>query len=345
MLKFDSSWTRRSHGWPGRWSRPASMLSRIVGPYVRSWMRRKRARISDAPRVSAQIPVICIGNLVVGGSGKSPLVQSICHYLQAEGWRPGIVSRGYGGRVKDLPVIVTDDVQPTDVGDEPVMLWQQTGAPVVVCRDRARAVERLCSNHSIDVVLADDGLQNTRLWRDLSVCVFNKDQGIGNGLELPFGPLREPIETVDRMDAVVIRGTVYPKEILQNMGIETATPVFGSTSEMAWVYRSDQPEVRRPLSELATRGPLHAVAGIAAPERFFEGLRQAGLTIIERAFPDHYEYRSDIFDRETAVITTEKDAVKLVHYLKSPFWVVALKSEQPEFEAWLMARLNQWSRV
>jgi len=308
-------------------------------------MRRKRQKIARAPQVAREIPVVCVGNLVVGGSGKSPLVASLAVHLTQAGLRPGIVSRGYGGMVKDLPIEVELDSLPSQVGDEPLMLKRRVGCPVMVCRDRARAVERLHAQHQVNVILSDDGLQNTRLWRDFSICVFNKDQGIGNGLELPFGPLREPLSVLDQMDAIVMRGTDYPKEMLEAMGVETKTPVFGSVSQMAYAYRSDQPDTHLPLTELARFGEWQAVAGIASPTRFFQGLEQAGLSVVEHPFPDHHRYaRNEISDLDQ-MITTEKDAVKLVHLAEQPFWIVALESEQPALEAWLLERITKWSRV
>jgi len=183
------------------------------------------------------------------------------------------------------------------------------------------------------------------LWRDFSVCVFNKDQGIGNGLELPFGPLREPLNVLEQMDAIVVRGTDYPREMLQAMGIETQTPAFGSISQMAYAYRSDAPQDRVALSDLVHRGDWHAVAGIASPNRFFEGLEQAGLSIVEHAFPDHHRFTDSEIRSLDPMITTEKDAVKLVHLVDRPFWVVALSGQQSEFEAWLIERIEKWSRV
>lgn len=334
-----------ANSWPARWSRPASTLSRVLSPLVAAWMHRKRQQIGSAPRVVQEIPVVCIGNLVVGGSGKSPLVQSVCEHLKTAGFRPGIVSRGYGGHVRNLPIEVSEQTSPQAVGDEPVMLFKRTQVPVVVCQDRARAVERLHHHHRVDVIVSDDGLQNTRLWRDLSICVFNHEQGIGNGLELPFGPLREPLTVLDQMDAIVVRGSADGEASLQRMGIETKTPVFASESHMAYAYRSDAPEVHHSLESLAHLGEFHAVAGIASPRRFFEGLEQAGLSIIEYAFPDHHDYRDRDLINGGLMITTEKDAVKLVHLAQAPFWVVALDTTQPAFDAWLTARLQQWSRV
>ena len=344
-MKFGFGRFKGFHGWPQRWSKPATLLSRALGPIVASWMRRKREKIVNAPRVSPEIPVVCIGNLVIGGSGKSSLVASLALRLKDAGFRPGIVSRGYGGKAKNLPIEVTETSHSRLVGDEPLMLKKLTGCPVIVCRDRAKAVERLHFHHQVDVILSDDGLQNTRLWRDFSVCVFNKDQRIGNGLEMPFGPLREPLSVVDQMDAIIVRGTDYPKEMLIEMGVETNTPVFGSIGEMAYAYRSDLPDEHHPMSDLTHQGDFDAVSGIAAPSRFFEGLEQAGLSINEYAFPDHHQFtEADVSDLQR-VITTEKDAVKLVHLLTEPFWIVALESHQPEFDSWLIDRLKKWSKV
>ncbi|MEC8126047.1 MAG: tetraacyldisaccharide 4'-kinase [Pseudomonadota bacterium] len=344
-MKFGFGIFRRVDQWPQRWRRPASTLSRALRPLITYWMRKKRKKIASAPKIAGQTPVVCIGNLVVGGSGKSPLVMGLALRLKDAGFRPGIVSRGFGGFVSNLPIEVTENSEPHIVGDEPLMLKIRTGCPVIVCRDRAKAVDRLCFHHRVDVVLADDGLQNTQLWRDLSVCVFNKQQGIGNGLEMPFGPLREPLTVVDQLDAVVVRETEYPKEMLIAMGVETTTPVFASMSRMAYAYRSDSPNAHHPITDLIEHGDFDAISGIASPGRFFEGLEQAGLSIKEHAFPDHHQFTVADISELKRVITTEKDAVKLVHLLAEPFWVVALDSDQFEFERWIIDHLKDWSRV
>ena len=344
-MKFGFGVFKGGDGWPQRWRRPASALSRALRPMITYWMRKKRQKIASAPQISDQIPVVCIGNLVVGGSGKSSLVMSLAIRLMDAGFSPGIVSRGFGGSVTNLPIEVTERSEPHIVGDEPLMLKIRTGCPVIVCRDRAKAVDRLCFHNRVDVVLADDGLQNTRLWRDLSVCVFNKQQGIGNGLEMPFGPLREPLTVVDQLDAVVVRGTEYPKEILIEMGVETTTPVFASASRMGYAYRSDSPNKHHRITDLIDHGDFDAISGIASPGVFFEGLEQAGLSIKEHAFPDHHQFTVSEISELKHVITTEKDAVKLVHLLAKPFWVVALDSDQPEFERWLIDHLKDWSSL
>lgn len=308
-------------------------------------MYRKRSKISNAPRIQVTIPIVCIGNLVVGGSGKTPLLGMLTVALKRAGLAPGIVSRGYGGKVTDLPIEVEQGSDPYRVGDEPLMLKQQTECPVVVCRNRSRAVELLCLHHDLDVILADDGLQNSQFWRDLSVVVFNKNQGIGNGLEIPFGPLREPIDVLDQMDAIVVRDTAYPREMLIEMGIETKTKVFSSESCMAYAYRSDTPTIRRPLGSLASLGRFDAIAGIANPDIFFEGLTDAGLSINKHRFTDHHHYDLKDIQELSLIITTEKDAVKLIQLGINPFWVVALESQQPEFENFLIKFLQNWSKV
>ena len=344
-MKIGFGGFKGQNGWPKRWSKPATILSRALSPIVVCWMQKKRNSFVTLPRTTAQIPVVCIGNLMVGGSGKSPLVASLALKLKAVGFVPGIVSRGYGGRVKNLPIEVTDNSSPLQVGDEPLMLKQRTGCPVVVCRDRGRAIERLVFHHPVNVVLADDGLQNAKLWRDFSICVFNKDQGIGNGLTLPFGPLREPLSAVDQMDALIVRGTNYPKDMLIEMGVETKTPAFGSIAKIKYVYRSDIPEQHYFLRDLKDQGDFSAVAGISAPTQFFEDLKKVGISIKEYPFPDHHQFVADDLSGLKQVITTEKDAVKLVHLINEAFWVVALDSIQPEFETWLIDSLNQWGKV
>ena len=343
-MKIGFSGFKGQNGWPKRWSRPATIMSRALSPIVASWMQKKRKSIAKLPRTAAPIPIVCIGNLVVGGSGKSPLVASLALKLKEVGFVPGIVSRGYGGRVKNLPIEVVDNSSPLEVGDEPLMLKKNTGCPVVVCRDRGKAIERLAFHHPVNVVLADDGLQNVQLWRDFSICVFNKDQGIGNGLALPFGPLREPLSVVDQMDALIIRGTNYPKDMLIEMGVETKIPAFGSIAKIKYVYRSDTPEQHYFLRDLKDQGNFSGVAGISAPNRFFEDLKKAGISIKEYAFPDHHQFVADDLFGLKQVITTEKDAVKLIHLMTEPFWVVALDSIQPEFEAWLIDSLKKWER-
>lgn len=308
-------------------------------------MKKKRTQIAHAPRSRTQIPLFCIGNLVVGGSGKSPVVASLVALLQDHGYRPGIVSRGYGGIARALPIEVHLDSRAEQVGDEPLMLKKRLGCPVVVCQDRARAVEFLHHHHSVDVVLSDDGLQHVRLWRDFSICVFSADQGIGNGLPLPFGPLREPLSVLDQMDAIVVRGTDDATSSLSAMGIVTDTPSFASQSRILEAYRSDQPQLRVPLSELAGQGDWHAVAGIAKPERFFEALQAVGFSITPHAFTDHHAFSPEEIEEWPWLIATEKDAVKLVHCRKTPFWVVVLECQHGAFDAWVLDKLSRWSRV
>lgn len=329
--------------WPRRWHRPASLLSRILRPIFVAWMHRKRKKILLAPQVQTKVPVVCVGNLVIGGSGKSPLVGSLALALKEAGFKPGIISGGYGGQLTSLPVEVGSNALPQHVGDEPVMLRRQTECPVVVGHDRSRAVERLSFHHDVDIILADDGLQNASLWRDLSVVIFNTNQGIGNGLELPFGPLREPLSVLDDMDAIVMRETTCPLKELIKLGIHTNTEVFKSESFMSYVYRSDEPEIHYELEHLAPMGNFDAIAGIASPERFFKGLLDAGLVFCKHIFRDHHQYRlADLEDKST-IITTEKDAVKLIHFVNQPFWVVVLESKQPELETWLIDQLTNWS--
>jgi len=205
------------------------------------------------------------------------------------------------------------------------------------------AIRQIVSDFSVDVVVCDDGLQHSGLGRDLSICVFNAKQGVGNAQVLPFGPLREPLDVVGDFDAVVVRQTDEPEAVLSAMGVMTHKPVFASTNGPLVVYRSDQPDRRIPLSALSGQH-FQAVAGIANPELFFDSLESEGLQIERHAFSDHHPYtEDDMALLGEPVITTEKDAVKLVHLTPSTLWVVALRTEQSALNAWVIDQLTQWS--
>lgn len=332
-----------SSGWPRWWIRPPGLLARCLSPLIARWMRAKHVRIAKTATVNADVPVVVVGNVVVGGTGKTPVVASLVAALRGAGFSPGIVSRGYGRSSRTGTRAVTPHSDPIEVGDEPVMLAAQCGVPVVVGTRRRDAVYRVIHDYSVDVVVCDDGLQHEGLGRDLSLCVFNATQGIGNGQVLPFGPLREPLDVVHGYDAVVVRHADAAEDALLRMGVLAQQPVFPSINGALAVYRSDQPDRRWPVTHLAGQS-LQAVAGIANPKAFFDALQAAGLLITPHVFADHHGYsEDDVALLGEPLITTEKDAVKLVHFSPSPIWVVALETEQAALNAWVIAQLQQWS--
>lgn len=255
-----------------------------------------RAGVLRSVRVAA--PVIVVGNLAVGGTGKTPLVIWLVDLLRRAGKRPGVVSRGYGGTPADYARAVTAASDPREVGDEPVLIALRAGCPVVVDANRVRAANNLLATHECDVIVADDGLQHYALARDVEIAVVDALRRHGNGRCLPAGPLREPLARLAAVDLVMINGGGAGDEC-------------GFTLRGEHVHSFDTAQPPRALSDFAGRR-VHAVAGIGRPARFFEHLRARGVQVIEHAFPDHYAYdAADIrFGDGLPVLMTEKDAVK-----------------------------------
>jgi tetraacyldisaccharide 4'-kinase len=290
------------------------------------WAVRRLA----GPPAELPVPVVVVGNLVVGGAGKTPVVIALAAALRERGWRPGVVSRGHGGAAR-APREVGDDARADDVGDEPVLLRRRCGVPVWVGRRRAEVVLALCRRHpEVDVVVSDDGLQHAALARDAEYWLFD-ERGIGNGRALPAGPLRVPLP--DRVPDAA--------QLLYTAGV-ASTPLPGTLLQRhprgAWPlddwWRGDAASLR-PLAALGGR-PLHAVAGIGAPERFFAMLRDHGLDLTLCPQPDHARYPAAPWPADaTDVVTTEKDAVKLVWLAArgalggARVWVVPLDSTWP----------------
>jgi tetraacyldisaccharide 4'-kinase len=275
-----------------------------------------------------RVPVVVVGNLVAGGTGKTPLTIALARDLAARGWRPGIVSRGYGRQSKE-PVRVTPAMDAETCGDEPLLIARQTGLPVFVDRDRVAAGRRLVAE-GCDLILADDGLQHRRLGRDIEIEVLDGERRHGNGRLLPAGPLREPADrSVDFR--VVNGGQAGEGEWAMQLAIGDARPLQGG------------PE--RPLASFAGL-PVHAVAGIGNPGRFFQALRARGLEPIEHAFPDHHAYAAADFRFDTPgeILMTEKDAVKCVDLSLDRAYCVPVAALLPDaFFNQLHDRLADWS--
>jgi tetraacyldisaccharide 4'-kinase len=281
------------------------------------------------------IPVVVIGNLYTGGTGKTPLVIELVARLKQRGWRPGVVSRGYGSTAHQARM-VTPGSDASQCGDEPLLIATATGVPVAIGRDRVAAALLLRNMHpTCDVLVADDGLQHRRLARDIEIAVIHA-RGLGNGWLLPAGPLRDPPRRLRDVDAVVFSGRVQPVRIY--------SPFFLLHTEIAEAYCLARPERRTSLADLVRQQAreevrLLAVCGIGTPESFFEMLRDQGLRFKTLALPDHYAYRSSPFPRNGVdrILITEKDAVKcradhtLAH--DERLWVVPLR-------AWLDGRLT-----
>lgn len=267
------------------------------------------------------VPVVIVGNITVGGSGKSPVVAALAEYFSQRGWRPGIVSRGYGGQAQDWPhqVQLTDD--PLVVGDEPLMLARQTGIPVVVDPKRPRGA-RLLVELGCDLILSDDGLQHLALARDVELAIVDGNRGLGNGHCLPVGPLREPAERLQRVDWVLCQNTpVQPLPVHQ-------PPVVYSLQQTGWRRGDGHWQADCPFQ---AGQAVHALAGIGHPQRFFDQLSQLGLSVTAHPLADHARMTAaDLqLSGDDPVIMTAKDAVKLQPWLNQRHWVCEVQASLP----------------
>ena len=280
--------------------------------------RRRRDAFLKTPPASLPLPVIVVGNVTVGGTGKTPMTIRLCAWLRELGWRPGVVSRGYGCSTSDRPRRVTDRSTAAEVGDEPLLIALRTQAPVCVCVDRVAAVHALYADDACDIVVADDGLQHYRLPRDLEIAMLDGRRRLGNGYCLPAGPLREPASRLQEVDFVVItEGDARAGE-------------YAMTLHLDETWALHEPSLRKELREFVG-ATVHAVAGIGNPERFFVALEAAGLRIIRHPFPDHHRYQPDDlgFGDSTPVLMTEKDAVKCREIAPPDCWAVPASAKLP----------------
>ena len=321
-------WYRRPA--PPPWLQPLTWLYRGA-----SGLRRALYRTRLLPSRHPGVTVIVVGNLTVGGTGKTPFVIALCRLLREAGRRPGILCRGYGGTACEWPREVSPDSDPGETGDEAVLLARASACPVYAGADRYAAARALLENHAVDVLVCDDGLQHLRLARDIELLMIDPVRGFGNGCCLPSGPLREPLSRLQGVDATVAVGRGHPLA-----RFEAALRV-GEARAVA------DPSRRRPLSAFAGRA-CHLVTGIAAPERFQAVLEKAGLRPDTRFLPDHHRFREeDIrFEDDLPVLMTEKDAVKCRDFAGNDVWYVPIELEPgAEFGRWLNQTLKRKTRL
>jgi tetraacyldisaccharide 4'-kinase len=291
------------------------------------------------PAYRAPVPVIVVGNIYVGGTGKTPVVTAIVQALSERGWTPGVVSRGYGVQIGARPRVGQGDLPPERFGDEPALIGRSTGVPVSVHPDRPRAARSLLGAFpQVDVIVSDDGLQHLALARDIEI-VVQDDRGIGNGRLLPAGPLREPTTRLATVDAIVtnVSGPVpiavpeagTPRRVSMWMEPGAAWNLRDGTLRTLWELQA----------EYATRG-IAAAAGIGNPARFFSTLRGAGVSPdTTMALPDHYSYAHSPFAELKAalILVTSKDAVKCSGLGDNRLWAVPVtpRLSDPGFFDWL----------
>ncbi len=309
-MAFDLTklWYRKSL-WP--WLLlPLSGLFRSLVALRRMAYRSGLLRSQTLP-----VPVIVVGNISVGGTGKTPLVAWLARFLQQQGYRPGIVSRGYRGRARHWPQQVRPDSDPCMVGDEAVLLARRSGCPMAVGPDRVAAARALLEHSDCNLILSDDGLQHYALARDIEIAVVDGVRRFGNGHCLPAGPLREPVSRLEEVDMVVSNGLGGRLEYPMKLRLGEARQLL-------------DPAVRRPLDSFRTDS-LCALAGIGHPRRFFTELRRHGLKFSERAFPDHHAFSAAELDcgPDVTVLMTEKDAVKCSRFAGPQHWYIPVDAE------------------
>lgn len=290
---------------------PLSLLFRILIA-----LRRMLYRTGILPSEKLALPVIVVGNISVGGTGKTPFTLALAQQLIKRGWHPLIVSRGYGGTAQQ-PQQVEPDNSAQQVGDEPLLMAQRNLCPVWIGRDRASAARLAMQAHPhCDIVLCDDGLQHYRLQRDVEIAVIDGARGIGNGWLLPAGPLREPASRLHAVDAVVVNGGDAPAG---QYSMRLTGAVF---------YNLLDPSQTAPADYFVSLRN-HAVAGIGHPQRYFRHLETLGIPFTPHAFQDHHPYSAaDLFFADCdAVLLTEKDAVKCAGFADARFWVLRVEAE------------------
>ncbi|MEQ1673975.1 MAG: tetraacyldisaccharide 4'-kinase [Candidatus Nitrotoga sp.] len=265
------------------------------------------------------VPVIIIGNITVGGTGKTPLTLWLAQKLIDNGWRPGIISRGYGGSA-NMPQKVDAQSDPAVVGDEPALMARRKICPVWIGRNRVAAGRALLQAHpECNVILSDDGLQHYQLRRDIEILVIDGVRTFGNGMLLPSGPLREPSSRMNSVDAIVLHGGV------EDVGDAYSMKLRGET-----FYNLRNPEITAKVADFRDKDN-HAVAGIASPQRFFDYLRELGLKARTHPYPDHHPFMpADInFRGAEAILMTEKDAVKCAPFATDICWVLRVDAHLP----------------
>lgn len=304
------------------WLLPFGWLFRMI-----VWVRYRLYHHRVLRSYRFNVPVIIVGNISVGGTGKTPCVIALVDYFRQRGLQPGIVSRGYGGRQYRTPYTVETGDLPTDVGDEALLLKQRCQCPVVIAKQRAAAVHHLLKTSDCNVIISDDGLQHYALARTYEIVMIDGERGFGNQMTLPAGPLREPLPRLQRSDALVVTGD-KSLSLPSNLSLP---PTYSMPLKVTCCYALQSPSQQKPLTDF-TGQCVHGVAAIGHPERFFQLLVSYGIQVIEHAFADHHHFELADFAEfaDKCILLTEKDAVKCQSLQLSNAWVVQIQGHLPD---------------
>ncbi|MDO9521506.1 MAG: tetraacyldisaccharide 4'-kinase [Pseudohongiella sp.] len=311
--------------------RPLSALFQLISSV--------RRRTQTAHQQRPPVPVIIVGNITVGGTGKTPVVVALADALEQRGLRVGVISRGYGGRARQYPLVVTSQTDVRHSGDEARLMRQHLRGSLVLDPDRPRALMALLAQDPCDVVISDDGLQHYRLWRDIEIAVVDAARGLGNGLCLPAGPLREPPERLMEVHHILVNGHPVPAmpsgaaeaetvQLLPQQWVNVKSGQKVSLSSFRLLLESSEG-----LQEQQTRIAADAIAGIGNPGRFFDTLDTMGFDVRAHAFSDHHAYQPSDLAFATAknalLLMTEKDAVKCQRFAGDNWWYLQVRAQLP----------------
>jgi len=306
---------------------PFSILYGLI-----SFLRQKLFHSHLKKTTSFNVPVIIVGNITIGGSGKTPVVIWLAKFLKAQGLKVGVVSRGYGGCAPHWPQVVKRHSDPRLVGDEAVLIVRQTASPMVVAPNRVAAVEQLLKENECDVVISDDGLQHYALERTMEIAVIDDVRLLGNGALLPAGPLREPVGRLISVDCIICSqnspdslNESIEARLKKQYNIQTLPALLMMQRAPGDIYQLVDSKNKLNIDKV--KQPVHAVSGIANPSRFFDYLRSMGLRVIEHAYKDHHVFeKKDIdFCSNDIIIMTEKDAVKCETFVDKRHWCLPLQ--------------------
>lgn len=314
-----------------RWWYNKSLMVWLLLPFTLifwclSALRRLAFTIGIKPQYKSNIPIVIVGNISVGGNGKTPLVISLVEYFQAQGYTPVVLSRGYGGTQNDFPHVVTQDCSPSLVGDEPALIKNRLKCEVVIDPKRARACKYVELNTNADIIICDDGMQHYALGRDIELCVIDK-RGLGNGFLMPMGPLRETAKRLSTVDTILLNTNDEQFAALQGNSLQNiSTPLYQMRLKAShWVnlHNEEIKDVSNFSSFIDTsaNSAILAMAGIGDPKRFFDALDQLNIAYSEtKSYPDHYHFTEIDIPQNCTVLMTEKDAIKCKHFAHKDCW-------------------------
>lgn len=308
--------------WPKFWTKPNTWQAFLLSPlsYLVCFIAKQRLKkfIKNPPLKQTTTKIIVVGNIVVGGTGKTPFILWLAQKLAQQNISYGIVSRGYGGKSDSYPILVNANSNPLQVGDEPILFAKNLACPIAIAPKRLQAIELLNKNYTLDVIIADDGLQHYAMPRDIEIIIFDGQRGIGNGKCMPAGPLRESYSRLKQAKFVISNGNCIDDKI-NNI---VTTKIHVMYLEPIIFKRVNDPTITLPLSSFKQQD-VDAIAGIGNPERFYNTLKKLNINIKTKSFADHKKYTLADFnwqDNTKPLLMTEKDAVKCYYFAPDNWW-------------------------